>query len=485
MAVAVASPVAIGLPAEAGGEVPLEVAGDEAPPPVEVNEKGAPPPPVEGVPVGVTSVQEKETKKKKGEGLKWLGHYSSAQDILLVGDGDFSFSLALATAFGSGANLVATSLDTYEALRGKYSKAESNITELKRLGATVLHGVDVNKMNLHPELMNIWFDRIVFNFPHAGFKGKEDDIHMINSHRELVWSFFHSALHLLGPYCEIHVSHKTGGAYDRWDLEGLAYDASLVLVDKVAFRQEDYPGYNQKRGDGARCDEGFDLGTCFTFKFRRIRELKNRKKLNGHMTSSISLFGIIAPATERIIAPESFHLFPPDEAWPGQHLPPVNAVHMPITLDPYRVAQRQHPNFALNFDGTVRDPYFRQQGDTGPVLRTPGPLVNALHNPGGAISPPMGRITCPHLLAPQEQHWYQHRPIDDAPGRDHSCLEAREHQGVLHREHRWGVQGELYEMQGQVMQRHSPLSEHRRRDMEFVQKKDRLRRMVVLYGGMR
>ena len=39
--------------------------------------------------------------------------HSSAQDILLVGDGDFSFSLALATAFGSGANLVATSLDTY------------------------------------------------------------------------------------------------------------------------------------------------------------------------------------------------------------------------------------------------------------------------------------------------------------------------------------------------------------------------------------
>lgn len=44
---------------------------------------------------------------------KWLGQYSSTQSILLVGDGDFSFSLALATGFGSGANLVATSLDTY------------------------------------------------------------------------------------------------------------------------------------------------------------------------------------------------------------------------------------------------------------------------------------------------------------------------------------------------------------------------------------
>ncbi|CAN6167375.1 unnamed protein product [Urochloa humidicola] len=481
-----AAAVAIGLAAVAGGgggEEPLEVAGNEVPPPVEVDGKGALP--VDGVPVAVASGAGGEEKKKKKDkeqekkGEKWLGHYSSAQDILLVGDGDFSFSLALATAFGSGANLVATSLDTYEALRVKYSKAESNITELKRLGATVLHGVDVNKMNLHPELKNIRFDRIVFNFPHAGFKGKEDDMHMINLHRELVWSFFHNARHLLRPYCEIHVSHKTGGAYDRWDLEGLASEASLVLVDKVAFRQEDYPGYNQKRGDGARCDESFDLGICFTFMFR-IRELKNRKKLNEHMTSSTSLVGIIAPATER----GPFHLFPPDEAWPRQHLPPpVNTVHMPITLEPYRVAQRQHLDFALDFDGTMRDLYFRQQDNTEPVLRTPGPLVNALPNLDSTISAPMDRITCPHgphVLAPQEEHWYKHMPIADAPGReDHSCLEAREHQGVVHREYRWGVQRE-YEVQG-----HSALLEHRRRDREFVENKDWLRRMVALYGGMR
>jgi 25S rRNA (uracil2634-N3)-methyltransferase len=42
-----------------------------------------------------------------------VGQYSSTQSILLVGEGDFSFSLALATGFGSGENLVATSLDRY------------------------------------------------------------------------------------------------------------------------------------------------------------------------------------------------------------------------------------------------------------------------------------------------------------------------------------------------------------------------------------
>jgi 25S rRNA (uracil2634-N3)-methyltransferase len=54
-----------------------------------------------------------EGKKHAKRKVKWLKHYSSAQSILIVGDGDFSFALALATAFGSGENLVATSLDSY------------------------------------------------------------------------------------------------------------------------------------------------------------------------------------------------------------------------------------------------------------------------------------------------------------------------------------------------------------------------------------
>jgi 25S rRNA (uracil2634-N3)-methyltransferase len=48
------------------------------------------------------------------EGVKgWLKPYSSTQSILVVGDGDFSFSWALAVAFCSAGNLVATSIDSY------------------------------------------------------------------------------------------------------------------------------------------------------------------------------------------------------------------------------------------------------------------------------------------------------------------------------------------------------------------------------------
>ncbi|XP_044378805.1 heavy metal-associated isoprenylated plant protein 41-like [Triticum aestivum] len=201
--------------------------------------------------------------------VKWLGHYSSAQSILVVGDGDLSFSLALATAFGSGEKLVATSFESYVHLISMYSKAESNVAQLKRLGATVLHSVSVKKMKKRTDLKPRRFDRIVFNFPHAGFIGKENQVHMINAHRLLVQRFFRNASKMLRPLGEIHVSHKTGQPYNRWEIEGLALEFSLLKSEMVAFRKEDYPGYNQKRGDGDRCDEEFPLRNGCTFKFQR------------------------------------------------------------------------------------------------------------------------------------------------------------------------------------------------------------------------
>ncbi|PRQ52418.1 hypothetical protein RchiOBHm_Chr2g0155281 [Rosa chinensis] len=43
---------------------------------------------------------------------RWIEHYSSSQQILLVGEGDFSFSACLARAFRYAPNMVATSLDS-------------------------------------------------------------------------------------------------------------------------------------------------------------------------------------------------------------------------------------------------------------------------------------------------------------------------------------------------------------------------------------
>ncbi|KAM0915782.1 hypothetical protein ACQ4PT_010604 [Festuca glaucescens] len=418
---------------------------------------------------GAQAIAVKGTGKaeKDDDGIKWLRHYSSAQGILIVGDGDFSFSLALATAFGSGENLVATSLDSYGALTRKYGKAEANVTELKRLGATVLHGVDAKTMKLHSCLKMRRFDRIVFNFPHAGFNGKEDHLHVINAHKQLVHRFFANARHLLRPYGETHVSHKTGLPYDTWDIEQLANDSCLILVREVDFFKEDYPGYNQKRGAGAKCDQPFALGPCCTFMFC-LGDVKKLKKTHGNRVGSISFLGDsrfypgVSAASMR-----QFDLRPLALAGPQPRFPPLNAVHMPIPLvpHPFGVAPMEDPGFPVKFSPVKfyeaeRAPYFHQQQDmVQPTYR--GPPLNVFPTHGG-FHPPTRRV-----LANPEQPWYQEGPPVVPPWGGDCSYSPGGYQGLqreyeIHRQHMLSL--EL-------------------RYMESVQRRARLEMLIAHYGS--
>ncbi|XP_044393248.1 heavy metal-associated isoprenylated plant protein 41-like [Triticum aestivum] len=205
-----------------------------------------------------------------------VGLYWSTRTILLVGEGDLSFALSLAIGFGSGANLVITSVDDYGTLTKKYRDAASNLAKLGMMGAVILLGVDAGKLDYHPYLRTRQFDRIVFNFPHAGFSfgWKEDDERLIKEHQKIVKAYFESASRLLRPEGEIHVSHKTKDPYCKWDLLRLATDSDLHLVGQAYFWKEDCPGYNNKRGDGKDCDQPFMLGECSTFVFSKLYPMK-------------------------------------------------------------------------------------------------------------------------------------------------------------------------------------------------------------------
>ncbi|XP_019183156.1 PREDICTED: heavy metal-associated isoprenylated plant protein 41-like isoform X2 [Ipomoea nil] len=91
---------------------------------------------------------------------KWAKHYnySNYHKILLVGEGDFSFSASLVAAFGSASNLTATSLNSRKVLRKDYEKAVYNIEELKGKGGKVMYGVDATTMASHPIFKGLAFD---------------------------------------------------------------------------------------------------------------------------------------------------------------------------------------------------------------------------------------------------------------------------------------------------------------------------------------
>ncbi|XP_037493780.1 uncharacterized protein At4g26485 [Jatropha curcas] len=200
---------------------------------------------------------------------KWIKHYCSSQKILLVGEGDFSFAVCLGRAFGSATNIVATSLDSKDELKSKYSKAIVHLKELEELGCTIVHGVDALTMRQHPLLNNKSFDRIVFNFPHASLIWREHDWLQIELHKKVVEGFLKSARNMLSKNGEAHVTHKTAHPFSNWEIVKLAKQVGLCLVEEVRFNIWDYPGYENKKGYGLglQCDLTFPVGACSTFKF--------------------------------------------------------------------------------------------------------------------------------------------------------------------------------------------------------------------------
>ena len=101
--------------------------------------------------------------------------FSSSDRILLVGEGDFSFSRSLLETHGC-ASLIATSFDKQSALQSKYPQATSNVRALEEEeGCQVLFGVDATKLGRPgasdgggKEVKRGNFDRVIFNFPHVG-----------------------------------------------------------------------------------------------------------------------------------------------------------------------------------------------------------------------------------------------------------------------------------------------------------------------------
>ncbi|KAL0560853.1 hypothetical protein IC582_001267 [Cucumis melo] len=244
---------------------------------------------------------------------KWITHYSDSHYILLVGEGNFSFSVALATALGSATNMVATSLDSksnslfqsfsaffnlflstifiaisiYTLLKKYSSTIETTLEELEEMDCEVMHGVNVMTMDQHPLLPHNSFDRIIFNFPHAGFQySTEHEPNQIKLHQNLVRRFMRNATELLAENGEIHITHKTSYPYSEWKIEEIGEEEGLYLKEEVEFDKRDYPGYVNKKGSGPNSNKNFPVGSSSTFKF--VKSL-SKKEMNRRLALSTSL----------------------------------------------------------------------------------------------------------------------------------------------------------------------------------------------------
>jgi 25S rRNA (uracil2634-N3)-methyltransferase len=124
--------------------------------------------------------QKNKSSKGKAHPPRVIIPFSPTDKILLVGEGNFSFTRALtvdppATSnvtasleFLPPGNVTATAYDSEEDCYGKYADAREIVAGLRQKGVEVLFCVDATKLEKLSSLKGRQFDKIVWNFPHAG-----------------------------------------------------------------------------------------------------------------------------------------------------------------------------------------------------------------------------------------------------------------------------------------------------------------------------
>ncbi|KAG7382316.1 E3 ubiquitin-protein ligase bre1 [Phytophthora pseudosyringae] len=193
--------------------------------------------------------------------------YAPEDAVLVLGDGDFSFSRGLVKHRGTGRGVVATSFDSESQVHSKYPNAQECVAAVRSAHGLVLHDVDATKLLELPQQVKTgtglktapdFFQYIVFNFPHSG----QQRVHI---NRALLLNFFESARDRLTVHGEAHVTLKTRPPYSNWFIEDQAKAAGFVMKERRKLDIKLFPGYRHRTTDPQA--KKFEPDLCVTFVF--------------------------------------------------------------------------------------------------------------------------------------------------------------------------------------------------------------------------
>jgi len=149
--------------------------------------------------------------------------------LCLVGEGDFTLALSLATQLKHVA-ITATGFDQHADLIQKYRDAPATLRRLRNNGAVVQHGVDACALSGGP------YDEVHFGHPHLGVENAA-------AHHRLLAHYFHSAKHV-APVVRVTLA---GDQAERWRCDAAAARAGLSLKNVAPFHDDAFPGYTRRR----------------------------------------------------------------------------------------------------------------------------------------------------------------------------------------------------------------------------------------------
>ncbi|CAJ1927872.1 unnamed protein product [Cylindrotheca closterium] len=179
-------------------------------------------------------------------------NFQQGMAVLTIGDGDFSYSLALARILKpqlSKSTVIATSYESRETLQETYPRFEDYSRELASLGAQLYFNVDATRLaQTLPIVAESKFDRICWNFPCTAIAyGQDGQNDAMDKNKDLVRQFVKDAKDLLSDCGEIHICHKSKPPYNQWGLEHVALEwlplNSFIFAGKVVLDRFLFPPY--------------------------------------------------------------------------------------------------------------------------------------------------------------------------------------------------------------------------------------------------
>ena len=214
--------------------------------------------------------------------------YSPRSRIIVLGDGDLTFSASLARSLATTARvatsrgqrhnrpppsppplqLVCSTYDTAQAWEGKYARSIARRTATAAVaGVRIEHGIDATQLDTRETVAQLGgrhsFDRVIFNFPHAGWVGhssdeREESATMVSRQRTLMMGTLAAAGALLAKQGgELHLRLKTGSPYCCWGMQQLVADAGWAIVGSAPFAAKHWPSYSPVYGAGRRSHRRF------------------------------------------------------------------------------------------------------------------------------------------------------------------------------------------------------------------------------------
>lgn len=191
-------------------------------------------------------------------------YYKPHHHILTLGDGDLSYSCAIAKLIDSKnqkqprtSNVVATTHESREQLLQVYPQFPAIDHQLRSIGADVRHGVDATALaaTFPTDNYSNYFDFIIWNFPCIRMpKGADGQVEELETNKLLLRKFFENCAYLLKrqqdrstPEGEVHLTHKTIEPFSWWGIEKIAADSGFQCRSKIVFDKYLFPGYVNKK----------------------------------------------------------------------------------------------------------------------------------------------------------------------------------------------------------------------------------------------